>query len=410
MSSAATAPPAADQSARRRPSYYLTAQEITAAVAAFEREGKATVVARQLGRSVGAVRRALARAGLTLHPGGFRRRLTPEETAAALASYATTRSARQTAADLGFGLHATRRALLAAGALLPRCRISAAARERILRLYEETGSLDKVAANVGFSRHAVYLLVRDHGKVRRPVPRWPISLAREGAALYRRGLSVPDVRAQLAQQHGTAPLPSLEWFRDRFRAMGILRTLSQAQRAHRLRRSGRDFAALADQARALFAARPCPVATLARKLGVSNTTVRNWLTGVAGALDRSAASRAGWRLSRGFVAARKARIDVVRMRLAGATFEQIKTSTGCSSSTIALYLADAGVPRVKPPNVSPAQLAEIARLRGCNMSTTAIAQAVGLATTTVNRHLARLRAEQVAQQAGQEQSPEAAGL
>jgi DNA-directed RNA polymerase specialized sigma24 family protein len=368
----------------------LGPEDLARALALFARYGKASDVARELGWDVGKTQRILRQHGAVLAPGGHPRELDAEELAAAAAALAEAprRGAAQVARSLGLPLKATRRALRAAGLIRPRPRVPAAARTEILRVYQETGSPSRAAAAVGVSQSFVHELVRSAGAVRRSTPRWPIRLAHEGAALYRQGFSIARLRAILGR--GGRKLPTVDWFARRFRELGILRPRRERLVLALEARTGRNYAELADRACELFAASPTTVAAIARKLGVSTAAVKRWIQRRFTPLSKSEGRRRAYRLSRRGQDARARRVEVLRLRLAGKSYEEIRQAVGASSSTIASWLREAGV-ATRNPRVPPATVARIRTMAAQGHTYREIAAAVGVAVSTVGKYLLRLR-------------------
>lgn len=183
----------------------------------------------------------------------------------------------------------------------------------------------------------------------RPPPRstlgYPASLLREAQQLYvEERLSCRRVVEKLRERHGWAP--SQQCVFEHLRRRGVLRSRSDADRAMNERLHGKDYRTLAERARQLAEDHYWSPRAIARHLGVSKGMVRRTLEPHQQPGPAEAIRRRAWDASYPDVRARlRRRIEVLRRRRAGETYDAIAAALGVSRSTIYHYCRAAKLTR-----------------------------------------------------------------
>lgn len=171
------------------------------------------------------------------------------------------------------------------------------------------------------------------------------SVLREAVTLYRAGMSCRAVSVELRSRMD--PGPSQQWVFERLRERGEIRSKSRAQQVRGSRDHGRDYDRLRAQAVGL-ARRNLPQREIARRLGVSRSSVRRWLPrDLRMSVSESLRVRA-WAASTPQAHARvMRRRRVLKMSAEGATYREIREETGVSSATIHKYRRETGMVKMK---------------------------------------------------------------
>lgn len=211
---------------------------------------------------------------------------------------------------------------------------------RLRAAYRRTASVPAAARAAGVSLPTAYRVLAEELK---PVVHvYKTRLRQEAKRLYASGMSCREVARELAKTH--SPTPTHESIRGWMAAAGILRGIRRALELRAIRERGKDYDRIRAIARRLSNEKQLSPSHIARVLGVQKSVIRRVLDRDQRLDSAEATLRRNWQADLPDVHERlRKRELVVTLRERGATYPQIKATTGLSAATVYKYLREAGL-------------------------------------------------------------------